>query len=57
LSWNRKRLIYYFFLFYIYIKMSNHGLFNQLSAQTLAIGTLNDNQATGHEKIDLIIQN
>ena len=32
--------------------MSNHGLFNQLSAQTLAIGTLNDNQATGHEKID-----
>ena len=32
--------------------MSNHGLFQQLSAQTLAIGTLNDNQSTGHEKID-----
>ena len=32
--------------------MSNHGLFQQLSAPTLAIGTLNDNQSTGHEKID-----
>ena len=32
--------------------MSNHGLFQQLSAQTLAIGTLNDNQSTGHAKID-----
>ena len=32
--------------------MSNHGVFNQLASQSLAIGVLNDNQATGHLKMD-----